>query len=46
MHPSNPSEYRANFSEEALNCNGFVLRDYVTLRKYAEVITKVFQAGP
>jgi hypothetical protein len=44
VHPSNPAQYKADFSEEALNCNGFVLRDYLTLRKYAEVITKVFKA--
>jgi len=43
VHPSNPAKYRADFSEEALNNNGFVLRDYLTLRKYGEVIRKVIE---
>jgi len=41
-HPSNPKQYAADFSEEALSSNGYSLRDYLTLRKYAEVISKVF----
>jgi len=44
-HPSNPKPYRGDFSEEALNNNGYVLRDYLTLRKYGEVIRKVFRDG-
>ncbi|MBN1420010.1 MAG: DNRLRE domain-containing protein [Planctomycetes bacterium] len=44
-HPSNPAPYRGDFGEEALNNNGYVLRDYLTLRKYGEVIRKVFRDG-
>jgi len=40
-HPSHPAKYRNDFSEEALSCNGYGLRNYMTLRKYYEVITKV-----
>ena len=43
-HPSNPKEYTNDFSEKALSTNGYVLRDYMTLRKYHEVITKVLRA--
>jgi len=43
-HPSNPRKYLKDFSEEALNCNGYVLRDYMTIRMYAAIIEKVFQA--
>ncbi|HUT01817.1 MAG TPA: hypothetical protein VM031_05145, partial [Phycisphaerae bacterium] len=43
-HPSNPKPWRDDFGEEALNHNGFVLRNYMTVRTYAEVIRKVFQA--
>jgi len=42
-HPSNPKEFVQNFSEEALNSNGYTLRDYMTLRKYYEIITKVLK---
>ena len=41
VHPSHPGKYHFDFSEEALNRNGYLLRDYLTLRKYYEVITKV-----
>jgi len=43
VHPSNPAKYRADFSDEALNNNGFVLRDYLTLRKYGEVIRQILR---
>jgi len=43
-HPSNPKQFAGDFSEEALSSNGYNLRDYLTLRKYAEVISKVFLA--
>jgi hypothetical protein len=42
-HPSNPKQYVNDFSEEALSSNGYNLRDYMTLRKYYEVITKVLK---
>jgi hypothetical protein len=43
-HPSNPKQWVNDFSEEALSNNGFGLRNYMTIRMYAQVITKVFQA--
>ena len=42
-HPSHPAQYRNDFSAEALSCNGYGLRNYMTLRKYYEVITKVLK---
>jgi lysophospholipase L1-like esterase len=41
VHPSNPRAFQNNFSEEALSNNGFTLRNYLTLHKYAEVIRGV-----
>ena len=41
VHPSNPKQYSATYSEEALRCNGFSLRNYLVLRAYAEVIREV-----
>jgi hypothetical protein len=41
VHPSNPQEYANDYSDEALRKNGFSLRNYLTLLKYAEVIEKV-----
>ena len=43
-HPSNPKEYQNDFSEKALSTNGYNLRNYMTLRKYHEVMTKVLGA--
>jgi hypothetical protein len=43
VHPSNPNQYSAKYSEDALNSNGFSLRNYLALVKYAEVIRKVLQ---
>jgi len=43
-HPSNPKPWRGDFSDDALNHNGFVLRNYMTVRTYAEVIRKVLKA--
>jgi len=40
-HPSHPAKYQFAFSEEALNRNGYLLRDYMTIRMYYQVITKV-----
>jgi len=42
-HPSNPKEFFNNFSPEALNANGYTLRNYMTLETYADVIRDVFQ---
>lgn len=41
VHPSNPKKYSGDYSERGLKSNGFVLRNYVTLRSYAEVIRRV-----
>ncbi|HUG93806.1 MAG TPA: hypothetical protein VML55_23460 [Planctomycetaceae bacterium] len=43
VHPSNPRAGVGDFSEEALSRNGYSLRNYVTLRAYAEVIEHVLQ---
>ncbi len=43
-HPSHPKASRNDFSEKALSVNGFVLRNYMTIRTYAEVIRKVLKA--
>jgi hypothetical protein len=37
VHPSNPGAYGSNFSEEALDKNGFNLRNYMTLMASQEV---------
>lgn len=42
-HPSNPKKYVNDFSDEALNSSGYVLRNYMTLRKYSQIITKILQ---
>jgi hypothetical protein len=43
-HPSNPRQWLKDFSEEALSRNGYVLRDYMTIRMYGQIIRKVFKA--
>ena len=43
VHPSNPEQFRADYSEEALNSNGFCLRNYMVLMVYSEVIEKVLE---
>jgi lysophospholipase L1-like esterase len=40
VHPSNPQKYANDYSEQALRNNGFALRTYLALMKYAEVIEK------
>ncbi len=42
-HPSNPKQFANDFSEEALSSNGYNLRDYMTLRTYYQVISKVLR---
>jgi lysophospholipase L1-like esterase len=44
VHPSSPKEYAGDYSEEGLKSNGYVLRNYVTLLGYAEVIRNVLKA--
>ena len=46
VHPSNPKKYANDYSEEALRSNGFGLRSYLALMKYAEVIQRVGLAAP
>ena len=43
-HPSNPAKWKNDFSEEALSNNGYNLRNYMTIRMYAQVTSKVFLA--
>ena len=43
VHPSNPRKWRGDYSKEGLKHNGFVLRNYVVLHSYAEVIRKVLK---
>jgi len=38
VHPSNPQQWRSDYTEEGLCRNGNVLRTYLTLMAYAEVI--------
>jgi hypothetical protein len=40
VHPSNPRKFR-DFSDESLKSNGYLLRSYLTLHAYADVIRKV-----
>ncbi|MGQ9463014.1 MAG: GDSL-type esterase/lipase family protein [Candidatus Fervidibacter sp.] len=41
VHPSHPTNYRDDYSKEALRCNGYSLRNYLVLLKYSEVVEKV-----
>jgi lysophospholipase L1-like esterase len=43
-HPSNPKEFVKDFSEEGLRTSGFTLRNYLTVKFYADVIREVLQA--
>jgi len=43
VHPSNPKKYQADYSPEALNSNGFSLRNCLVLMKYGEVIREVLK---
>jgi hypothetical protein len=44
VHPSNPKAFQGDFSEEGLRSNGFLLRSFVSLLSYADVIRSVLQA--
>jgi hypothetical protein len=46
VHPSNPQKYVGDYSQEGLRNNGFGLRSYLALMKYAEVIEKVLPKKP
>jgi lysophospholipase L1-like esterase len=43
VHPSNPAKYAGDYSAEGLKSSGFLLRNYVTLLSYAEVIRHVYR---
>jgi len=43
VHPSNPKQWRGDYSADGLKHNGFVLRNYVTLHAYDAVIRKVLK---
>lgn len=44
VHPSNPKDFQ-DYSEESLKSNGFLLRNYLTLHAYADVIRRVLAPG-
>ena len=46
VHPSNPRKYANDYSAEGLRHNGYVLRSYLALMKYAEVIEKCLPGRP
>jgi hypothetical protein len=41
VHPSHPAKYRDDYSDEALRCDGYGLRNYLVLMKYALVIERL-----
>jgi hypothetical protein len=43
VHPSNPAKFQ-DYSEESLKKNGYVLRSYLTLMEYDDVLRRVLQA--
>lgn len=43
VHPSNPKKWQGDYSEEGLKHNGFVLRNYVVLHSYADLVRKVLK---
>ena len=43
VHPSNPRKHVGDYSEEGRSRNGFVLRNFVALRSYAEVIREALE---
>ena len=46
VHPSNPKKWQGDYSKEGLKNNGFVLRNYMVLRSYAEVLRKAVGVKP
>ncbi len=46
VHPSNPAKWQNDYSENGLRCSGYVLRNYLALTKYADVIEKLNLVGP
>jgi hypothetical protein len=46
VHPSAPRLYQDTYSEKALRCHGYGLRNYLVLLKYAEVIEVLTEPPP
>ena len=46
VHPSNPKKYSDDYSEEALKCCGYSLRNYLVLMKYAELLKALGLVSP
>jgi lysophospholipase L1-like esterase len=44
VHPSNPQEFRNDFSQQALRTSGYTLRNYLVLRAFAGVLRNVLDA--
>jgi lysophospholipase L1-like esterase len=45
VHPSNPVKFK-DYSDESRSRNGYLLRNYLTVRAYAEVIRHVYRPEP
>lgn len=39
VHPSNPKQYQDDYSTEGMRSSGYVLRNYLALMKYVEVLS-------
>lgn len=46
VHPSLPQQYENDYSPQALSNNGFSLRNYLVLTKYAEVVKALNSSPP
>jgi len=46
VHPSHPKKYSDDYSDEALKCCGFSLRNYLVLMKYADVLKTLSLVSP
>ena len=45
VHPSNPTPFAGDYSDEALATNGYGLRNFLTVMTYADVIERIFRPG-
>jgi hypothetical protein len=43
VHPSSPARFKSDFSEQSLNSSGYILRTYLALMIYADVLESVLQ---
>ena len=46
VHPSHPKKYSDDYSDEALKCCGFSLRNYLVLMKYADALRTLDLVSP